>query len=193
MASGSGSDAVGDRQEQILDAVLHLLADQGVAGISHRSVAREAGVAHGLVGYYYDDKVGLIAAALRRIGEEDVDLIEVDAALEPMERLRLALRRVADPEFLTTDYLSRRLQLWSLANADTQFDQINTEAHRRYRQALAALVSAARPDLTATECRRRAADINVVQNGLWVTALLGLDRPSVERAIERCEEIALAD
>lgn len=193
MASGSGSDAVGDRQEQILDAVLHLLADQGVAGISHRSVAREAGVAHGLVGYYYDDKVGLIAAALRRIGEEDVDLIEVDAALEPMERLRLALRRVADPEFLTTDYLSRRLQLWSLANADTQFDEINAEAHRRYRQALAALIRAARPDLSATECRRRAADINVVQNGLWVTALLGLDRPSVERAIERCEEIALAD
>ena len=193
MASGSGSNAAGDRQEQILDAVLHLLADQGVAGISHRSVAREAGVAHGLVGYYYEDKVGLIAAALRRIGEEDVDLLAVDPSIDPMKRLRLALRRVADPEFLTTDYLSRRLQLWSLANVDAQFDQINVEAHRRYRRRLAALIRAARPDLSAAECRRRAADINVAQNGLWVTALLGLDRPSVERSIRRCEEIALAD
>ncbi len=193
MTTGSDSSASGERPEQILDAVLRLLVDQGVAGVSHRAVAREAGVAHGLVGYYYEDKVGLIAAALRRIGEEDVELIDVDPTLDPMQRLRLALRRVADPEFLTTDYLSRRLQLWSLANAEEQFDQINTEAHRRYRRALAALIRAARPDLTPAECRRRAADINLVQNGLWVTVLLGLDRASVTRAIERCEEIALAD
>lgn len=193
MTTGSDSSASGERPEQILDAVLRLLADQGVAGVSHRAVAREAGVAHGLVGYYYEDKVGLIAAALRRIGEEDVELIDVDPTLEPMQRLRLALRRVADPEFLTTDYLSRRLQLWSLANADEQFDRINTEAHRSYRKALADLIRAARPDLTPAECRRRAADINLVQNGLWVTVLLGLDHASVTRAIARCEEIALAD
>lgn len=191
--TGSDSSASGERPEQILDAVLRLLADQGIAGVSHRAVAREAGVAHGLVGYYYDDKVGLIAAALRRIGEEDVELIDVDPALDPGERLRLALRRVADPAFLTTDYLSRRLQLWSLANADEQFDQINIDAHRRYRKGLADLIRAARPELTAAECRQRAADINLVQNGLWVSALLGLDRASVTRAIERCEEIALAE
>lgn len=193
MAAASESPGSGDRPEQILDAVLHLLADQGIGGVSHRAVAREAGVAHGLVGYYYDDKVGLIAAALRRIGEEDVALLDVDPQLDPRERLKLALTRVADPEFLTTDYLSRRLQLWSLANADEQFDQINTDAHQSYRRALADLIRDARPDLTPAECRRRAADINLVQNGLWVTVLLGLDRASVSRAIERCQEIALAD
>jgi TetR/AcrR family transcriptional regulator, cholesterol catabolism regulator len=182
-----------DRQEQILDAVLRLLAEQGIAGVSHRSVARVAGVAHGLVGYYYEDKVGLVAAALRRIGEQDAALIQPDPALPARDRLSASLRRVADPEFLTTEYLSLRLQLWSLAKADEQYEQINNEAQQRYRKGLADLIRAARPDLTGAECRRRATDINVVQNGLWLTFLLGLDRSSVDRAVARCEEIALRD
>ena len=37
-----------------------------------------------------------------------------------------------------------------------------------------------------------AADVDVVQNGLWLTALLGLDRASIDRAVARCEAIALA-
>jgi hypothetical protein len=42
------------------------------------------------------------------------------------------------------------------------------------------------------ECNRRAADIDVVQNGMWLSALLGLDRASIRRSVVRCEEIALA-
>ena len=38
-----------------------------------------------------------------------------------------------------------------------------------------------------------AADIDVLQNGLWLTTLLGLDRASIKRAVVRSEEIALAD
>ncbi|MFN8195807.1 MAG: TetR family transcriptional regulator [Nocardioidaceae bacterium] len=192
MVTAPESESRGDRQELILDAVLRLLAEHGIAGVSIRSVAREAGVAHGLVGYYYADKVGLIRAALRRIEEDDVALVVPDPGLPAEARLRLALRRVADKEFLTTEYLSLRLQLWSLAKADPEFDQINTEAQSRYRKGLADLVRAARPDLSRAECTRRAADINVVQNGLWLTALLGLDRASIKRAVEHCEEIALA-
>lgn len=181
-----------DRQELILDAVLRVLGEQGISGVSIRSVAREAGVSHGLVGYHYDDKVGLITAALRRIEEQDVGLVSADPDLTPEQRLRAALRRIAAKEFLTTDYLSLRLQLWSLAQADEEFERINTEAQRRYRRGLADLIRAARPDLTRAECNRKAATINVVQNGLWLTALLGLDRASIKRSVELCEELAFA-
>ena len=181
-----------DRQARILDAVLTLLSRQGIAGVSIRAVAREAGVALGLVNYYYDDKTSLIRAALHRIDEHDVALVQTDPTLEPEDRLRTALTRVADPEFLTTEYLSLRLQLWALAQAGDDFADINTTAQKRYRAGLAELIRAARPELTRRECNQRAADIDVVQNGMWLTALLGLDRASIRRAVERCEEIALA-
>lgn len=181
-----------DREERILDAVLNLLAQHGIAGVSIRAVAREAGVAVGLIGYYYDDKVGLIGAALRRIEAQDVDLVAPDPATEPHDRLLEALRRVADPQFLTTEYLSLRLQLWALARAHEEFASINATAQERYRAGLARLIHAARPELTRRDCAKRAADIDVIQNGMWLTALLGLDAASLRRSVARCEEIALS-
>ncbi len=179
-----------DRQERILQAVVDLLARHGVSGVSMRAVAREAGVALGLVSYHYEDKTSLIRAALRRVEEQDVAMVHPDASLAPEQRLRVALRRIADPEYLTTEYLSLRLQLWALARAHEDFEQINTSAQRRYRDGLAELIGAARPELSRAECRKRAADIDVVQNGVWLTALLGLDKASVRRSVARCTEIA---
>lgn len=187
----SGPEAP-DRQERILDAVLRLLAQQGIAGVSIRAVAREAGVALGLVNYYYEDKVGLIRAALERIEEQDLAMLSPDPASSPEEQLRTTLRRVAEPQFLTTEYLSLRLQLWSLAQAHEVYAHINTRAQKQYRTRLARLIHAARPHLSRAECARRAADVDVVQNGLWLTALLGLDTASLHRAVARCEDIALA-
>ena len=157
-----------------------------------RAVAREADVALGLMHYYFDDKASLIAAALRRVEEQDMTIVEPDSTLPPEERVRVALRRVADPEFLTTEYLSLRLQLWALAQADEAFASINTRAQKRYRAGLSALIRAARPGLSKGECDRRAADIDILQNGMWLTALLGLDRASIRRTVARSEEIALS-
>lgn len=183
---------VKDRRERILDAVLTLLSQRGIAGVSMRAVAREAGVALGLVNYYFEDKTSLISAALRRIEEQDIALVESDPAQPPEEQLRVALQRVAKPEFLTTEYLSLRLQLWSLAQVEEEFAQINTDAQQRYREGLAKLIQVARPDLSAKECAMRAADVDVIQNGVWLTVLLGLDRGSMLRSVARCEQIALA-
>ncbi len=181
-----------DRQALILQATLDLLAEHGIAGVSMRAVARNANVAVGLVNYHYDDKTSLIAAALGHIEAQDMSIVESDPALAPEERVRAAMRRIAAPEFLTTSYLSLRLQLWALAQVDETFAEINIEAQRRYRAGLAALIGAARSDLTRAECNRRAADINVLQNGIWLTALLGLDRASIRRAVAHTEAIALA-
>ena len=180
-----------DRQALILEAVLNLLSRRGISGVSMRAVAREANVALGLVNYYYEDKTTLIAAALRSVEEQDIAIVEPDPTLPPDERVREALRRVADPEFLTTEYLSLRLQLWALARADEAFAEINARAQARYRAGLASLVRSARPTLSPAECDKRAADIDIVQNGMWLTALLGLDHASIRRSVTRTEEIAL--
>ena len=142
--------------------------------------------------YHYTDKHHLIAAALRRIGELDLALVEPLKA-DPEAALQHALRRVLSPEFLTTEYLSLRLQLWSLAQVDPLFAAINADAQEDYRKGLAALIRAARPALTAADCKRRAADIDVIQNGVWLTSLLGLDRTSIRRNLAHCEAIAFAN
>ena len=182
-----------DRRELILAAALSLLSRHGISGVSIRAVAREANVALGLMHYYFEDKATLIAAALMRVEEQDIAIVAPDPALSPEASVRAALRRVADPEFLTTEYLSLRLQLWALAQADEAFATINTRAQDRYRAGLSALIHAARPDLSKAECDRRAADIDILQNGMWLTALLGLDRASIRRTVARSEEIALGD
>lgn len=181
-----------DRQELILSAVIRIIGRDGLAGVSVRSVAREAGVAHGLVNYYFDDKKGLIEAALRRVEAEDLELLEPDASLTPEVQLRTVLRNIVSPGFLTTEYLALRLQLWALAQADEEFGAINATAQRRYRDRLARLIENAVPDVTRADARRRAADIDIIQNGIWLTALLRIDRASLGRAVDRCEEIAFS-
>ncbi len=181
-----------DRQSRILEAALELLSRHGIAGVNMRAVAREAGVALGLVNYYFEDKSSLIRAALHRIDEHDLRLVEPDPASPPDEQLRKALRRVADPDLLTTRYLSLRLHLWALAQAHEDFALINAAAFERYLDGLATLIGNARPELSRDECRERADDIVIVQNGMWLTTLLGIDRESIQRGIARTEQIAFA-
>jgi TetR/AcrR family transcriptional regulator, cholesterol catabolism regulator len=181
-----------DRQSRILEAALDLLSRHGISGVSMRAVAREAGVALGLVNYYYDDKTSLIRAALHRVDEHDLKLVAPDPSLPPDEQLRTALRRVAGAELLTTRYLSLRLHLWALAQADADYAEINAAAFDRYLDGLASLVSNAIPRLSWEQCRERAADIVVVQNGMWLTALLGIDKAAIQRSIARTEQIAFA-
>jgi TetR/AcrR family transcriptional regulator, cholesterol catabolism regulator len=181
-----------DRQSRILEAALDLLSRHGISGVSMRAVAREAGVALGLVNYYYDDKTSLIRAALQRVDEHDLLVVARDPSVSADEQLRKALRRVAAADLLTTRYLSLRLHLWALAQADEDYAQINAAAFDRYIDGLAALVSEAQPEMPWEECRARASDIVVIQNGMWLTSLLGVDQASIERSIARTEEIAFA-
>ncbi len=189
MADPTSSEPAAD--ERILDATLAVLARDGVAGVSMRAVAREAGVALGLANYHFDGKTALISAALERIGEKDLELVAAADGMAPVDALRDALRRAVDPSFLTPAYLSLRLQLWSLAGVDDSFAEINRGAQRRYLDGLAALIGAARPDLDRTEAEQRAADVLIEQNGVWLTAVLIPDDAAVARALSRCERLAL--
>lgn len=182
---------VPDRATAIVDAALDVMARDGIRGVSMRAVATAAGVSLGLANYHFTDKTTLIAAVLRRVGDRDLDIVRSDGAT-PVERLRAALRRVGDREFLRPDYLALRLQLWSLAAVDPTFAEINRTAQLRYRDHLVDLIEAARPHLDRSEATRRAADILVIQNGIWLTAAIIDDNEALQRSIHRCERLALA-
>ena len=74
-----------DRRAQILDAARAVLARQGYAETSMKDIAREAGVAQGLLHYYFESKDDILADVIYGVCEE------------MMESHRQALAGVADP------------------------------------------------------------------------------------------------
>ena len=195
------NDPIGDTpvdpdsaDQRILDATMVVLAREGVAGVSMRAVAREADLSVGLANYYFENKTALISAALVRIGVQDSLLVApAPDGVDARDHLKMSLARALDAEFLTRDYLSLRLQLWSLAGVDEQFADINRAAQKRYLSGLADLIAAARPELERDDIEERAADILIEQNGVWLTAILITDGAAVKRAIERCVSRAFTD
>ena len=95
------NDTKADKREHILEAILAVLNRDGISGVTMRAVAREAGVALDLATYHFEDKDGLVAAALERVADGDAALVEMTPGAEPGEALRTALHRIADPDFLS--------------------------------------------------------------------------------------------
>ncbi|GGF96413.1 hypothetical protein GCM10007304_07950 [Rhodococcoides trifolii] len=56
-----------DRRQALIDAAIELIAEGADADISAAAISRRAGVAHGLLFYYFTDKKGLVGAALADI------------------------------------------------------------------------------------------------------------------------------
>jgi len=100
----SGDDA--GRRGQIVSAAAAVLARQGYGGTSLKDVAREAGVAPGLLHYYFESKQELLLDVVVRMEREMIsDWQEAVADIEdPIERIVAALDHVSDrcsqrPEF----------------------------------------------------------------------------------------------
>ncbi len=58
-----------ETRRALVDAAVAALRDEGFAGASARSIARRAGCNQGLVFYHFGSVVGLLLAALDRVGE----------------------------------------------------------------------------------------------------------------------------
>lgn len=59
----------GDRRREILDATLRIVRDGGVAAVTHRAVAAEAGVPLAATTYYFASKDDLLDQALNLVAE----------------------------------------------------------------------------------------------------------------------------
>ena len=93
------------RRTALLDAALHLLASEGLAAVSHRSVERLAGAPHGSTTYYFQSKAALIAAARQRLA--DLDHFALDGLA--LEVARALAPRSPAPEW---DAITSALARW---------------------------------------------------------------------------------
>ncbi|AJP01464.1 TetR family transcriptional regulator [Streptomyces cyaneogriseus subsp. noncyanogenus] len=84
-----------DRRQRIIDAALRVVAEKGIAGLSHRSVAAEADVPLGSTTYHFRTLDDLLVAALRQADEGFAAVIAAHPALaDPRADLAGELARV---------------------------------------------------------------------------------------------------
>jgi AcrR family transcriptional regulator len=95
-----------ERREEVANAVIDVVARSGVAGVTLKSVAEEAGWSTGVINHYFDSKTDLIVTAARhclrqwasldrRVATDDAvaalrDLIQ---AMVPIHERRMAITR----------------------------------------------------------------------------------------------------
>lgn len=161
------------RRLSLIEACARVLAREGIAGASVRTIAVEAGVSAGLVGHYFAGVDALIAATYAHTGAR------VDAALEaavraagedPRDRLEAFVTAsfaapIADPELLAT-----WIAFWSLVRARPEIAALHDEQYGGFRGQLEMLLADC--GLPATALRRTAIAITALVDGLWLELCL---------------------
>jgi AcrR family transcriptional regulator len=81
----------GERREELLAAGLRLFSDRPYDELAIDDIAAEAGVAKGLLYYYFGSKRGFYVAIVQAAARELGARLDPDRSLPPAERLRRAL------------------------------------------------------------------------------------------------------
>ncbi|MGW2813097.1 TetR/AcrR family transcriptional regulator [Streptomyces sp. NPDC001415] len=99
-----------DRRRRIIDAAIRVVAERGIAGLSHRTVAAEADVPLGSTTYHFKTLDELLVAALRQANEGFATAVRDCVRLEdPGADLAVELARLMG-EWLTGDRARAELE-----------------------------------------------------------------------------------
>jgi len=151
------------RRESILNAVIDLLAERGLEGVTHRAVDEVAGLPQGSTTYYFPKKTELLSAAAEHLAgllEKDCDELQVGFADKAArEGMDAAVAYVADELVNYTD-ASRHLFLarMELTMASARREDLAgtgehlTAAARRPIEFFLKLISDGRADVPIETC-----------------------------------------
>ncbi|GHB28665.1 ebrA repressor [Streptomyces xanthochromogenes] len=99
-----------DRRRRIIDAAIRVVAERGIAGLSHRTAAAEADVPLGSTTYHFKTLDELLVAALRQANEGFATAVRDCARLDgPGADLAVELARLMG-EWLTGDRARAELE-----------------------------------------------------------------------------------
>ncbi|MFC3053776.1 TetR/AcrR family transcriptional regulator [Kordiimonas pumila] len=121
-----------DRRSVILDTVILLLAEKGLAGITHRATDAAAGLPQGSTSYYFPKKSDLLRAAALHLAlelEKDCDRLQVGfAGVVAKDGLDKAINYVAGELIDTIDeakhLMLARIELTLAAARDEELSDI---------------------------------------------------------------------
>ena len=134
-----------ERRERILAATLAVIARSGIAGVTHRSVAEEAGVPLGSLTYWFGTKDDLLREALRRFVAAEAERLrgiadQLGAGADPAD---MAERYAAVLEANTGPEQIAQFELYLEAARNPALRDIAQESFRAYEDVAVAALRAA--------------------------------------------------
>jgi DNA-binding transcriptional regulator YbjK len=152
---GRGRQPRATRREQVIDAVLDVIAEHGVTGVTYRTVATAAGLPFGSMTYYFPSKDEMVFAAFERFAHQSFGHMDAatDVAVEDLvDRLTELVLVEADGRPRDRLLLA---ELYVLSYRDERYAELTREWMRRARAAIARTVG-----------DRNARALDAVQEGL---------------------------
>lgn len=177
-------------REQILEAALHLLVEEGYRAMTMRRVAAECGMKLGNLTYHFPAREDLVQALLEAvISAYEIEFHEIahNATFAPEVRLAHYC------ELVLEDIRSKKTtrvfpELWALSNHDPfVFERVH-ELYARARASLVEIIEELRPDLPPEKRQVLALFISASMEGLTVFA--GYEKP-FEAHMPMLENIAV--
>jgi len=181
-----------DRRTEILDGALHVLAEHGMRGLTHRAVDAAAGIPPGSTSYYFRSRSALVAGCVERLVELD---LAVEAAAIPatdldVQALADALVGVAVGMVTTQRHRTvARYELSLAAMRDPQLRAVLVRGGDAIRAVGAGILRAA----GAADADRSVEELVATLDGMVLTALVrgpqepealaAALRPPLERAL----------
>ncbi|MFD0904406.1 TetR/AcrR family transcriptional regulator [Actinomadura sediminis] len=158
------------RRAQIIEATLTIVRRDGAAGVTHRTVAKEAGIATSLTLYYFATLDDLLIAALTSVTDEYTHRIRrlIESADDPVDGLARLIAESAGPG------RERALAERELSTLAARRPALRPVA-RRWRDNVAELARTRTDDPAAVEA------FVALSDGLCAAILLNDDEADVDR------------
>lgn len=182
------------RREEILETTMSVLAYEGYASVTMRSIANRIGIHLATLQYYFPTKRDLLRSTIDKcIGLEvrKIEEITLDTKADPKELLRQA---VIIHMKANLDPLVSRLfvSLWGMAAHVPEVEELLSERYEQDCESYAALMHRANPKLPKTVCENRSILLVAQLEGLGLFISPGKPRASKVKAIQR-ELLSLLD
>ncbi len=180
-----------ERRRAIIDAALRIIASRGLPAVTHRTVAREAGVPLAATTYYFASKDEILSEALESLAAVEVDRLEaltanVVAATQSRAELAAALGEALIPEPADAE------RTW-LAQFEIYVEAARNPALRpaviRWREAFVELAASALRAIGAPDPERRAPIAVAAINGILLDRLRGVGTDPERTMAEHLDDL----
>ena len=171
------------RRLSLIEAAARVLAREGAAGASVRTIAVAAGVSPGLVGHYFPSIDALVAATYAHVGarvEAALDAAVLAAAPEPRARLDAFVTASFAAPIADAELLATWIAFWSLIRTRPDMGRQHDSQYADFRARLEGLLADC--GMARGQLRHAAIAVTALVDGLWLELCLSPDCFSAEEA-----------